>query len=97
VESLGLTAPQRNNSETAFNHLFGQNTWGWFTGNPSAGRLFDQLLDEITTVIVPEIVAACDFNRARLVVDIAGGRGALWQRFYGVLRLPEAFCLTDLR
>jgi hypothetical protein len=34
-------------------------------------------MDEITTVIAPEIVAAYDFNRARLVVDIAGGRGVL--------------------
>lgn len=63
--------------ETAFEHVFGKNTWDWFYDNPSAGALFDRSMDEITASEARAMVQAYDFGDARSIVDIAGGRGVL--------------------
>jgi hypothetical protein len=63
--------------ETAFDHVFGKNTWDWFAENPVAGRLFDECMDEGTKGEISSILAAYDFTAARTIVDIAGGRGVL--------------------
>jgi hypothetical protein len=63
--------------ETAFDHVYAKNTWDWFDEKPSAGRLFDRLMDEVTAADAPGVLAAYNFGAVRTIVDIAGGRGVL--------------------
>jgi hypothetical protein len=63
--------------ETAFEHVFGQDTWAWFAENPEAWRLFDQCMDETTGSEIASVLSAYDFSSARTIVDVAGGRGML--------------------
>lgn len=63
--------------ETAFDNVFGKNTWDWFAENPAAGRLFDECMDESTQGEIASILKSYDFTAARTIVDIAGGRGVL--------------------
>src|SRR5216684_1578479 len=63
--------------ESACEHVYGKNTWDWFTENPSAGQLFDQFMDESTVGSAASVLAAYDFLAPRTVIDIAGGRGVL--------------------
>jgi hypothetical protein len=73
----GALAHTVKTGETAFDALYGQDTWTWFGDNPEAGRLFDGLMDEITRADADAIVAAFDFAPFQTIVDVAGGRGIL--------------------
>jgi len=44
----GALAHTVKTGETAFDALYGQDTWTWFGDHPDAARLFDGLMDEIT-------------------------------------------------
>jgi O-methyltransferase domain len=74
--------------ETAFDHLYGTNTWQWFAGQPEAARLFDGFMDEVTASDAHAIVEAFDFSSARTIVDVAGGRGVLLAEI--LKRTPQA-------
>lgn len=63
--------------ETAFDHLFGTNTWEWFEGQPAAGRLFDRYMNDMTAVDARAVATAFDFSAARTIVDVSGGTGVL--------------------
>jgi len=63
--------------ETAFDSLYGQDTWTWFGDHPVAARLFDSLMDDITLADAEAIVAGFDFDTYQTIVDVAGGRGVL--------------------
>jgi hypothetical protein len=63
--------------ETAFDHLFGTNTWKWFEQHPEAGRLFDSYMKDITAVDARTIAGTFDFSGAATIVDISGGTGVL--------------------
>jgi hypothetical protein len=73
----GALAHTVRTGETAFDALYGQDTWTWFGGHPDAARLFDSLMDEITLADAEAIVASFDFGAHRTIVDVAGGRGVL--------------------
>ena len=66
--------------ETAFDALYGQDTWRWFGDHPVAARLFDSLMDDITLADAEAIVAGFDFDvyrddrgRGRRTGRAAGG------------------------
>jgi Dimerisation domain len=82
--------------ESACEHVYGKNTWDWFTENLSAGQLFDQFMDESTVGSAASVVAAYDFLRPRTVIDIAGGRAYFSRQFYG-RTLPHAACCSTYR
>ena len=63
--------------ETAFDHLFGTNTWDWFERNPDAGRLFDRYMKDMTATDARAVAAAFDFSEAQTIVDVSGGIGVL--------------------
>jgi hypothetical protein len=73
----GALAHTVKTGETAFDALYGQDTWTWFGDHPDAARLFDSLMDEITLADAEAIVAGFDFSAHRTIVDVAGGRGVL--------------------
>ncbi len=63
--------------ETAFDHLYGKNTFDWFREHPAAARLADSSYTENTAPTSEAIAAAYDFSSARTVVDVGGGEGSL--------------------
>lgn len=46
-------------------------------GTQPAADLFDDAMAELTRLMVPSLLAAYDFSRARRVIDLGGGRGEL--------------------
>jgi len=73
----GALAQTVTTGETAFDALYGQNTWTWFGEHPVAARLFDSFMDDMTLADAESIVASFDFSVDRTIVDVAGGRGVL--------------------
>ena len=62
---------------TAFDYLFGEDIWTYYTRQQEAGRLFDAAMTEATAVYVPQVLEAYDFAGIDRLVDVAGGQGAL--------------------
>src|SRR5260221_12895176 len=63
--------------ETAFDRLYGKNTFDWFAEHPDAARLFDDSQAESSAGSAGAIIAGYDFSGARKVVDVGGGNGTL--------------------
>jgi len=63
--------------ETAFDHLYGKNTFDWFGEHPDAAHLAASMYTENTAATSESIVAVYDFSAARTVVDVGGGEGFL--------------------
>jgi ubiquinone/menaquinone biosynthesis C-methylase UbiE len=63
--------------ETAFNHLYGENTFDWFAEHADAARLFDDSQADSSGGSARAIVTSYDFSRAGRVVDVGGGTGTL--------------------
>src|SRR5258708_24063079 len=63
--------------ETAFDYLYGKNTFDWFGEHPDAAHLAASMYTENTAATSESIVAAYDFAAARTVVDVGGGEGFL--------------------
>jgi len=51
--------------ETAFHHLYGKNTFDWFTEHPDDAALFDESQAESSDRSVQAIVTSYDFSRVR--------------------------------
>ena len=63
--------------ETAFDHVFGQNTWDWFAAHPTAGALFNAFQTEGTLASTEAVLGAYDFGRYPVIADVGGGEGML--------------------
>jgi hypothetical protein len=63
--------------EPAFDHVFGRPLFDYLAQQPALGRLFNDLMKQGVDVRVSGILHAYDFSRARHIVDIGGGNGAL--------------------
>jgi SAM-dependent methyltransferase len=63
--------------ETAFDHLYGKNTFDWFKEHPAAAQLADLMYTESTAKTSEAVAAAYDFSAARTIVDVGGGEGSL--------------------
>ena len=63
--------------ETAFDRLYGKNTFEWFKEHPAAARIFDEFQAQNTAMTADEVAAAYDFSAARTIVDVGGGEGVL--------------------
>jgi hypothetical protein len=64
----------------AFDHVFGRPLFDYFTQQPAIGHLFNDLMKQGVDSRVLGILHAYDFSRARRIVDIGGGNGALLSR-----------------
>ncbi|MDQ6698883.1 MAG: hypothetical protein M3Z36_01705 [Acidobacteriota bacterium] len=62
--------------ETAFDHIYGKDTWTYFGEDADASGLFNEFMEELSTPESWAIVEAFDFG-GKTVVDVAGGQGAL--------------------
>ncbi len=63
--------------ENGFADLYGTDVWTYRAGRPDQARLFDAWMAANTQTIAAAVIAAYDFTGARVVVDVAGGTGAL--------------------
>ena len=59
--------------QTAFDHVFGMDSFAYLTAHPEMVATFNRAL----TTATPAIVAAYDFSGPGLVVDVGGGSGGL--------------------
>ena len=63
--------------QTAFNHLYGKNTFDWLKEHPDAERIYNDYQAQMTTRTSEAVAAAYDFSAARTIVDVGGGTGAM--------------------
>ena len=63
--------------ERAFDFVYGQRTWDYYSTHPEEAAIFDAAMSSITGPVSKAVAAAYDFSRFQLVADIGGGDGTL--------------------
>jgi hypothetical protein len=63
--------------ETAFNHIYNQSLFEYFDENPGAASIFNANMASMSMGEGKAIVAAYDFSKTDILIDIGGGHGAL--------------------
>ncbi|MGA2242502.1 MAG: methyltransferase [Verrucomicrobiota bacterium] len=63
--------------KSSFQHVHGMRFFEYMTKNPEAGAIFDRAMASYTAQTGAQVVAAYSFDKARVVVDVGGGHGAL--------------------
>jgi hypothetical protein len=63
--------------EPAFDHVFGKSFFGYLAEQPALGGFFNGLMKRGVQGRASGIMQVYDFSRARHIVDIGGGNGAL--------------------
>lgn len=58
-----------------FHQLHGEDVWKWRARDPQASRIFDDAMTSRSMASSRQVIAAYDFSRFSLIVDIGGGRG----------------------
>ena len=80
--------------ETAFEHVFGMNSFQYTSLRPDRVAIFDDYMAGLTRRSIATILAAHDFSQYRHIVDVGGGNGALLSRILAAV--PEAEgCIFD--
>jgi hypothetical protein len=75
--SWGALIDSVKTGKTAFDSVYGKNTFDWFADNPGAARLFDDFQGDLTRRSAAAIASAYDLSAARVIADIGGGNGTL--------------------
>ncbi len=76
-EAWGGLADAVKTGETAFNTLFGCNSFEYYERSPEHGRIFDQAMSGFAPANISAVIEAYDFSKLQTVADIGGGRGHL--------------------
>jgi O-methyltransferase domain len=63
--------------ENAFRHVHGTDVWSYRETRPESSDAFDRAMVALTAGTNEAFIAAYDFGRFGVVVDVGGGRGAL--------------------
>jgi hypothetical protein len=63
--------------ESAMHHVHGCGLFAYLEAHPDTGTRFNQAMVSLSSMEIPEILAAYDFSGFPTVVDIGGGTGAL--------------------
>lgn len=63
--------------KAAFEHVHGKSRWESLAERPEDAAQFNAAMVETSTRVARDVVASYDFGRARTVVDVGGGNGAL--------------------
>jgi hypothetical protein len=63
--------------EPAFDHVFGVPHFQYFASKPDAARVFDEGMTSRSGIENDAIVAAYDFSKFSMIVDVGGGQGTL--------------------
>lgn len=67
----------------AFEHVFGMAPFEYFAAHPDEGANFDRAMSDFTSQMAAVVASSYDFSKARRLVDVGGGDGALLR---GILR-----------
>jgi ubiquinone/menaquinone biosynthesis C-methylase UbiE len=51
--------------------------WEFWTSHPEHAQIFNQAMSEITAVLEPAVLDACDLSGFKTIVDVGGGKGTL--------------------
>jgi hypothetical protein len=62
--------------ENAFRHVHGTDPWTFRARHPELGAGYDRAMTDISRVLSAALLAAYDFGRFGLLVDVGGGNGA---------------------
>jgi O-methyltransferase/methyltransferase family protein len=76
-EAWGHLLHSVRTGENAFWDLHGESVWEYRATRPEESEIFDAAMTALTRVGNQALVAAYDFGRFGVVVDVGGGRGAL--------------------
>jgi O-methyltransferase domain len=63
--------------ENAFRHVYGEDVWSWRSTRPEESAIFDRAMTTMTRRANSALLEAHDWGRYGMVVDVAGGHGAL--------------------
>jgi len=63
--------------EPAFDHAFGVTYWDYLAQHPELGDHFKRAMSHGTQRVAAAVLEAYDFCRARTIVDVGGGHGAM--------------------
>ena len=74
--------------EPATGPALGGTLYEYLERSPAAADIYDRAMDELARPVADAIAAGRDFSRARLIVDVGGGRGALVKAI--LRRYPDA-------
>jgi hypothetical protein len=66
-----------NSGKLAFDQVFGMPNWEFWASHPENAQIFNQAMSELTAVLEPVVLGACDFSGCNTIVDVGGGRGTL--------------------
>ncbi|WP_225835306.1 acetylserotonin O-methyltransferase [Streptomyces sp. NK08204] len=76
-ESAGRLHDAVRTGTTAFEGLYGVPFYDYVATHRDFGTAFDSSMAAFSEALSNDIAEACDFSRARSVVDVGGGRGGL--------------------
>ncbi|RWK40016.1 methyltransferase [Mesorhizobium sp.] len=63
--------------ENAFRHAHGKGVWEYRAEHPEESVIFDRAMTAMSRGVAAAVLAAYDFRRFSVVMDVAGGQGAL--------------------
>jgi hypothetical protein len=73
--------------EITFDHVYGKPIFEYLPGDREESEIFDNAMTWFSGMVVPAVLEAYDFSRIGMLLDVAGGRGALMR---GILsRYPQ--------
>lgn len=75
-QSFGALLHTVRTGQEAFTHVFGKHHFDYFADHPDLAAIFHRAMAASATLFAP-VASLVDFSSARVVVDIAGGNGAL--------------------
>jgi hypothetical protein len=70
--------------QSAFEHVFGMDTWEYRARNPEVNARFNTSETNIVTQVANAVVGAYDFSALGTLVDVGGGHGGLLIAILGV-------------
>jgi SAM-dependent methyltransferase len=80
--------------QTAFEHVFGMNSFQYASLRPDRVAIFDEYMAALTHRSIAAILASHDFSQYRHIVDVGGGNGALLSRILAAVPQAEG-CIFD--
>lgn len=104
-QSMGAMEHSLRTGEPAFRHIYGMPSFEYQSTNPEVGRLQVEGLASVGRAQDAAILAAFDFREAGIVVDVAGGQGALLRGILGaapgaravLFDLPHVIAMAEPR
>jgi cyclopropane fatty-acyl-phospholipid synthase-like methyltransferase len=63
--------------ESAFDHVYGQDSWEYLAEHPEASAVFDDAMRSVSALKFEAVAEAYDFSGVDAIVDVGGGNGGM--------------------